>query len=146
MRLMAVTDMQFLANLDDMYLRQYEQVPLFQVVHIAPKFLVERIHADWSPQNFKAFDATPCMTTRRIESFEDTHVFNLARVKTEEVLVNRADMSVIEHLEAIKALQSDKQREIRQRILREAGSSAFHDNLQPRMSVVAQLIHLEEAA
>jgi hypothetical protein len=111
-------------------------LPIFQVRHMARALM-----SHYAPLDFAAFhqiDATPQFTERKIQSVEDFNIFALARSKAEEVLVNRADMSVIEHLEAIKALQEPHQHEIRQRMLRDGGNG-------PRASLVAQLIHVEAA-
>lgn len=62
----------------------------------------------------RAIDAEPRMVSHKVQTLDDFKIF--AEVgKAEQVLVDRADMSVIEHLEAIKKLQSDKQRELRQK-------------------------------
>jgi hypothetical protein len=118
-----------------------DRYPVFQVRRIA-----KMLYSQWADMslNFAAFkqvDATPQLTERRIQCVEDFNIFALARSKSEEVLVNRADMSVIEHLEAIKALQEPAQHEIRQRMMSDSGMQRG-----PRLSLVAQLIHVENAA
>lgn len=122
-----------------------ERYPIFQV-----KRMAKMLYSTWTDRdlNFAAFrqiDATPQFTTSKIQCVEDFNIFALARSKAEEVLVNRADMTVIEHLEAIKALQEPQQHEIRQRMLRERTSQAPARNA-PRLQLVAQLIHVENAA
>lgn len=122
-----------------------ERYPIFQVQRMA-----KMLYSNWTDMslNFAAFqqiDATPQFTERKMQSVEDFNIFALARNKAEEVLVNRADMTVIEHLEAIKALQEPQQHEIRQRMLREGGNQIPARNT-PKLQLVAQLIHVENVA
>jgi hypothetical protein len=122
-----------------------ERYPIFQVRRMA-----KMLYSNWTDMslNFAAFqqiDATPQFSERRMQSVEDFNIFALARSKAEEVLVNRADMTVIEHLEAIKALQEPRQHEIRQRMLRER-SNQIPVRSTPKFQLVAQLIHVENAA
>jgi hypothetical protein len=91
-------------------------LPIFHVCYAAASFEVLRLHDDLS--NFRAIDATPTMVHTSVKRIEDLNVFNVSLRKAEEILVNEADMTVIEHLEAIKALQSEEQKIIRQRMLR----------------------------
>jgi hypothetical protein len=117
-----------------------ERYPIFQVRRMA-----KMLHSAWTDMrlNFAAFqhiDATPQFTEQKIQCVEDFNIFALARRKAEDVFVNRADMSVIEHLEAIKALQEPAQHEIRQRMMQDKGSQPG-----PRLSLVAQLIHVDAA-
>ena len=118
---------------DPYFTERAAELPVFQVRRMA-----KMLYSNWTaPLNFAAFsqiDATPQMTTTTIRSVEDFNIFALACSKAEEVFVNRADMSVIEHLEAIKALQEPAQHEIRKRMMS-----------QGRASLVANLIHVEAA-
>lgn len=120
-----------------------ENVPVFQVRQMGKTLHSVRTDLDFSA--FHQIDAVPRYVEHKIRSIEDFNIFALARSKAEEVLVNRADMSVIEHLEAIKRLQEPTQHEIRQRTLRER-DSAVPTRHAPRLHLVAQLVHLEEAA
>ena len=122
-----------------------ERMPVFHVRRIA-----KMLYSQWTDMylNFSAFqqiDATPQISERKIQCVEDFNIFALARSKAEEVLVNRADMTVIEHLEAIKALQEPRQHEIRQQMLRDRGNT-IPARSAPRLQLVAQLIHIEDAA
>lgn len=142
MQLYGYTDaLELQRTLQDPYMTERaENLPIFQVRHMARVLLsaYTSTHLDFA--SFSQIDATPQFTERKIQSVEDFNIFALARAKAEEVLVNRADMSVIEHLEAIKALQEPRQHEIRQRMLSEGGSARG-----PRLSLVAQLVHVEAA-
>ena len=117
-----------------------ERHPIFQVRRMA-----KMLHSHWTDMrlNFAAFqhiDAMPQFTETKIQCVEDFNIFALARRKAEDVFVDRADMSVIEHLEAIRALQEPAQHEIRQRMMQDKGAQPG-----PRLSLVAQLIHVDAA-
>lgn len=118
-------------------------LPPFEVVHVA-KTLFIQTPTSLDFQAFQQIDARPQVTESKIRSVEDFNIFALARSKAEEILVNRADMGVIEHLEAIKRLQEPKQHEIRQRMLRE--DATIPTRATPKLHLVANIIHCEEAA
>jgi hypothetical protein len=105
--------------------------PVFRVVRVAPTFQFVQL-TGYDFRAFKAIDATPQYTDERLTNIDDTNVFAPFRVKTEEVLIDKADMSVVEHLEAIKRLQDPAQAEIRKRML-EAEAA-------PKRNVVIQLV------
>lgn len=115
--------------------------PVFQVVRVARTMYINMID-DLS--HFVQIDARPQISTRQMRAVEDFNIFALARSKAEEILVNRADMSVIEHLEAIKSLQDPKQHEIRQRMLRAEPDRPARAT--PKLHLVASVIHCEELA
>lgn len=143
MQLYAYTDQLLLEKaLHDPYYTG-ENVPVFQVRQVGKTLL--GVHAPLDFSTFQQIDAVPRYVEHKIRSIEDFNIFALARSKAEEILVNKADMSVIEHLEAIKRLQEPQQHEIRQRALRER-DSAVPARHAPRLHLVAQLVHLEEAA
>jgi hypothetical protein len=120
-------------------------LPIFRVVQVAPDIHVRTFtDVDLMPvANFEEIDATPQFVSSRIESLYDLNVF--ATKRAEQVLVDKADMTVIEHLEAIKRLQSPKQQEIRQRLLREEREQRPQVRT-PQLHLVAQLVHYAEAA
>lgn len=123
---------------------RWEHVPVFQVRAIARTLQTAHMpRVDFAA--FQQIDAEPRFVDHKIQRVEDFNIFALARSKAEEVLVNKADMTVIEHLEAIKRLQEPKQRELRQEMLR-GRESARPSRSTPKLQLVAQLIHLEEAA
>ena len=122
-------------------------LPIFSVVNICPQFEVTRVTDDFSA--FKEIDAQPqIVQAHTIQSIDDLNIFAPApQTRTDEILIDKADMSVIEHLEAIKAMQSEKQREIRQRMLKQnywEGSEG--GNMQSGTEVIAQVVHLKVAA
>jgi hypothetical protein len=72
--------------------------------------------------NFQLIDATPTrmpIDDLKIQSIEDMNVFKKAESPKEQIIVDKADMSVVEHLEAIKRLQSPVQDQIRERMRRD---------------------------
>lgn len=116
------------------------EFPVFRVVRVAPSLhVVELPGLSW--QGFEAIDAQPQYTSKRITRIEDTNIFAPFRVKAEELVVNRADMTVVEHLEAIRALQDPEQRRIRERMLREDSPQSA-----PHRDVVVQLVEYRRAS
>jgi hypothetical protein len=145
MSLYAYTDVITIERIMQDPCHYHERMPVFQVRRIA-----KMLYSQWTDMrlNFSAFqqiDATPQITEHKIQCVEDFNIFALARSRAEEVLVNRADMTVIEHLEAIKALQEPRQHEIRQRMLQESNNALPVRGI-PKLQLVAQLIHVESAA
>ena len=120
-----------------------EHLPVFKVRQIGKSLQSVHTHLDFA--SFQQIDAIPRVSAVKIQRIEDFNIFALARSKAEEIFVNKADMTVIEHLEAIKRLQEPAQHEIRQRTLRER-DNAWPTRQTPRLHLVAQLVHLEEAA
>ena len=85
----------------------------FNVVKVAPQFENVRIQSTGTWKNFQLIDAEPQMVDTIIERPEDLNIFALAMTQAEQVAIDQADMSVVEHLEAIKDLQSDEQKMLR---------------------------------
>lgn len=142
MKLYAYTDQLVLERaLHDPYYSG-EHRPVFVVRRVANSLQTAHTNLDFA--SFQQIDAQPQVVDFKIQRVEDFNIFALARNKATEILVNKADMTVIEHLEAIRQLQQPKQHEIRQRMLREPESPPARQT--PRLHVVAQLVHLEEAA
>lgn len=140
-KLYALTNMLDLArHINDDYTLSLANVPVFNVVAVAPS-----LHSITVPglsfESFQQIDAQPQLCTHRIERVEDTNIFAVPLTRTQEILVDKADMTVIEHLEAIKKLQSPKQQEIRDRILHEGTNpEGCAPEAKPRMNVIAQLV------
>lgn len=122
----------------------WEHAPVFQV-RVVARSLQSAHMPGLDFASFQQIDAEPRFVDHKIQRIEDFNIFALARSKAEEVLVNKADMTVIEHLEAIKRLQEPKQRELRQQMLRDR-KDAPPARGAPKLQLVAQLVHLEEAA
>lgn len=85
---------------------------------------------------FKAIDPQPQFEMETM-SGAVPRIFALA--SEQDILFEKADMTVVEHLEAIKALQVDKQAEIRER-LRKAQRRADKVIQFPASRVVARLL------
>lgn len=144
MRLYALTDamrieeaMSHNGNLAD--------VPVFHICGVAPTIRSLEVPGI----NFSAFreiDAAPRVVTNKITCVEDLNIFAAPMPGAKgEVLIDGADMSVIEHLEAIKRLQSASQQEIRDRIIdsRKEGSDVLRQ--QSGKSNVIALVNYKAA-
>jgi len=139
LHLCGITDAMHIENSISRYDARMAEIPVFRVLQIAPQIQVMRVSCELSPRNFEEMYAAPQFVTSKIESLYDLNVF--ATKRAEQVLIDKADMSVIEHLEAIKALQSPKQKEIRQKL-----SQPQEAMERPRLHLVAQLVHYQDAA
>jgi hypothetical protein len=106
------------------------EVPAFVVKHVAANFQVVQMIDDLSC--FQPIDAQPQYVDTPIRGIEDYNIF-APLGKLEQVLVDKADMSVVDHLEAIKKLQSNTQRELREK-----------ERARPKL--IAQLVSYEEVA
>lgn len=93
-----------------------------------------------APPTFYAVDMEPQYTMEKV-ALHELGVF--ARqgqaAAAEEVLVEKADMSVIEHLEAIKHLQSGKQKELREKARKAGPTESLVE--QPARNVIVQLVN-----
>ncbi len=89
--------------------------------------------------SFQQIDATPQMVTRKIDRIEDFNIFKTITTRAEEIIIEKADMSVIEHLQAIKDLQSFDQEEIRNRIL---DDRARAENASPDVEIYTNIVQL----
>jgi hypothetical protein len=144
-RMAAITDRTIIEDLESGRLNVSPAVPLFHVRRVAATFEVLQMTDDFS--RFVQIDARPQLMTRKIERLEDMNIFATTLKRTEEIVVDKADMTVVEHLEAIKRLQAPKQQEIRQRILREGATpEGSRIDAAPRMNVIAQLVEYRDAA
>ncbi len=119
---------------------QMNSLPPFRVQHVAANIEFLRLHDDLS--NFQAIDATPVYTERKIERLEDLNIFNVSLRKAEEILVDEANMEVIDHLQAIKELQSEEQRKIRERMLRGPQEGTVEEVGGPVAHVMANVISI----
>lgn len=138
MQLMAIT---YVSQLDYQDTKYISSKPLlrFEVAHIARTLHVVQMQEPTNWADFKQLDAQPCFTQSRIERLEDFNIFNVCLKRTEEILVNQADMSVVAHLEAIRQLQEPKQKELRAKVLRER-------EVAPRSQVIAQIVEFRREA
>lgn len=96
-----------------------EDLPTIHVGHVARGFSMERIEPDILSLEritpWTLIDGRSQLVTEPIRTWEDFSVF--AKLQPKEILVPRADMSVVEHLEAIIKAQEPKQHELRQQVL-----------------------------
>jgi hypothetical protein len=116
-------------------------MPVFHVIGVAPNIETLMV-PEAALSNFFMIDAQPQITELPIRSTRDLNVFATPLTRTQEVLIDQADLTVIEHLEAIKRLQSDKQKELRANALNATAAR----NCTPRTNVIAQLVSYERAA
>lgn len=145
MRLYAVSDVSHVESMLDRYHERMAEWPVFQIIGCAPSVQTLNVPSI----NFAAFreiDATPQFTDQRITRVEDMNIFATPMPGSKgEVLVDGADLSVIEHLEAIKRLQAASQEEIRQRILEQRHEYSDITKQQPATSKVVALVSYSNA-
>ena len=111
----------------------------FQMQGLARSLEVIR-HEEIGPgfAGFQQIDATPQMVDRKIQRIEDFNIFKTITERADEIIIEKADMSVIEHLQAIKDLQSGTQEEIRKRIITQRG----REELMPEVKIHTNIIQL----
>lgn len=93
------------------------QLPPLVIEKVAPtiEILRDARHENNFFDDFKMIDARPRMESMRVSSLQESCVFAYAIDQAEEVVVDRADMTVVDHLKAIKELQSDEQKRLREK-------------------------------
>ena len=90
------------------------QLPPLTIERVVSKIEVYRDIAQGHYfDGFVQIDAKPQMTSKKVDRLEDSNVFALSSGQAEEVVIDQADMTVVDHLKAIKELQSDTQRILR---------------------------------
>lgn len=92
---------------------------------------------------FQQIDATPQFVERKIERVEDFNIFQTITKRADEIIIEKADLSVIEHLQAIKDLQSASQEEIRGKML--DGRAADRD-ASPEVQIHTNIVQLRPSA
>jgi len=118
-----------------------DELPTFTMQAVAANIRVQSPTIAMSPGGFQAIDAMPIYTEEAITRIEDTNIFNIPLTRAEEIVIDKADMSVIEHLEAIKELQQPEQKRIRERVLREGRNPEGYEVREgPALEVVANLV------
>lgn len=135
MKLVGITERTYLPRFPAHYQRVsgYNDAEFyFRILHVANNF--EMISIQNTPPSFFEIDATP---ERLVATpLNSLGIFKKMLSKGEEVLIDSADLSVIDHLEAIKALQSTKQKKIRDRIL----NGEYDEGAYPNVNTLANLI------
>ena len=121
------------------------KLPVFRITAVAPSIETIRMYGmDFSV--FREIDARPRMSMQEIQRIEDMNIFAAPMPGSKgEVLIDGADMSVVEHLEAIKRLQSATQQEIRDRILNSRHEGCEVDMRTPPKSNVVALVNYKAA-
>ncbi|MDF2435411.1 MAG: hypothetical protein JWP44_5042 [Mucilaginibacter sp.] len=123
-------------------LERYEHI-VFTVVSAGSNlYNIGPTHLNVDFSKFQQIDAQPQWTTNRMQNIADFNIFSVPLTRTQEILFDKADMSVVDRLEEIIKKQSSKQKEIRNRILNSQSKEHKVDQLQ----IVAQLVHYQEAA
>jgi hypothetical protein len=147
MRLYAVSDSQVVEQAITDPAFPADRFPIFHIRAVAPS-IQTHVVAGYDFSKFREIDATPMVAHNIIQRVEDMNIFAAPMPGSKgELLVDGADMTVIEHLEAIKRLQSDKQMEIRERILRSRDEGSMPDSRPlPKANVIAHLVNYREAA
>lgn len=138
-------DLLMLTEFNDMDFDYYAHDPYrgapfhFSVVLAGSRILESRVLGHVPA--FAAFDAEPMRISLESIKLHELDVFRPVQVETaEEILIDQADMSVIEHLQAIKDLQSDQQRELRAKARRVLSQGEIIETT-PEQSVVVQMVN-----
>ena len=126
-------------HFDDMM--RHGRLP-FVVQHVAPKIEVMRIPAGPMQGNWQEIDARPVQ--RDVHMMNPDNLFMYAK-GDDELLVDSANMEVIDHLEAIKSLQSEKQRELREKLRKNTRQGCVVDAPIPERKVIANVVELKVA-
>jgi hypothetical protein len=82
---------------------------------------------------------------RQIQEINPETLFRVAD-REKEIIVEQADMSVIEHLEAIKELQSDRQKELREAAMRLTPGMTSENSVAAKHETVANVVSLRKIA
>jgi len=70
-------------------------------------------------EGFREIDTEPEVMQHQVITPDDLCIFKYKDNEIDQVIVEQADMTVIEHLEAIKEIQKPKQKELREKLARE---------------------------
>jgi hypothetical protein len=94
-----------------------QQLPPIQITRVARTIELYRDIAveDNLFNSYTMIDARPQMAERKTHRLEDSNVFAVAINEEKEIVIDQADMTVVDHLQAIKELQSERQRELREK-------------------------------
>lgn len=114
--------------------------PVFRVIHAAPMLHV--LQLGQSVLNYRQIDAAPQITNMEYRSIEDLGIFAVPLARTEEIIVEPADVSAL--LEQIRKMQAPEQAEIRarQRSRERAGENPL---TRPSQQFHAQIISFNKA-
>ena len=119
----------------------------FQVQAVAPRIDVHSIPVvqNLGSNQWRQIDCTP--TSREIHELNPENIFRYAK-QDDELVVDKADLSVVEHLEAIKSLQSEKQKELREKARHAKQGMTVHMDANPNVKreVIANVVQLHAVA
>lgn len=120
------------------YFMRHEAAPVvFEVQHAAHDFQIMRSTIQFS--GFRQIDAEPQITTEPIRSIEDLKIFATPLVRTEELIVEPANVAAM--LERIREMQVPEQERIRQKERLRQAREAMEG---PRQTFHAQIISISE--
>lgn len=136
LKLWAISSSVYFAHSGDPY--SMEKPPPFHVEKVSPNLQLHHIEPVASV-NYHEIDAEPILVESPIKSAADLNIFRLARNGAKEILIDRADMSVVDHLEAIQKLQAPKQAELREK------ARCENERSKAKLNLVAQLISVDAA-
>jgi len=117
---------------------EFRMLPSFTIRHCSPRIQATRVMDDFT--KFRQVDAMPQFTNAVVESIEDLGIFAVPMTRTEEIIVEPADVYTL--LEQIKKMQSPEQAEIRERNRRRDREGA--STVSQRQNFHAQIISLED--
>ena len=120
LRLYGLSDMVRLRLMQGATYDMREEREVIQVNHIAPNIETIRMHTDVSMDRFRQVDAIPEVMEHTVTDVDSMNIFKWKDEQpVEQFIIEQADMTVVEHLEAIKKIQQPKQQQIRERMVRE---------------------------
>lgn len=127
----------------DFYRNAHEHLerPVFRIIHAAATMQFARMMPNEPATYFRQIDAAPQFVTTQFDSIDDLGIFAAPLVRTEELIVEPADVSAL--LEQIRKMQSPEQAEIRarQRARERAGENP---ETRPMQQFHAQIITLDQ--
>lgn len=115
-------------------------VRAFEIRHVANSIQVQHLSLNGSNafSDAIAINAEPKLMEHTVTRLEDLNIFRPLVTQSEEILIEQADMSVVELLQKIKDKQSDRQFDLRKKAKR-AESEEVINIEAPQRSVVAHL-------
>jgi hypothetical protein len=139
MQLYAVSD----ASSFDFYRNAHEHLsrPVFHIVQASSTMQLAQIVGFAPSFSFKQFDAAPQFSAMRYDNIEDLGIFAAPLVRTEELIVEPADVSAL--LEQIRRMQAPGQAEIRAKQRTRECTDRIPD-ARPMTRFHAQIITLDQ--
>lgn len=150
--------MKLWALCDDRHINFHQSVSIHANPEALSTFIVRHVANDIHVRTmgpvkmaFQQINAEPAygkMEDMVDHSLANLNIFHLGGERVDEVLFDKADLTVVDHLEAIKKLQAPRQKEIREKMLREESDATASDRsaVPPKSEVVANLIYFPGSA